>query len=37
MADYPKIITPVNHIEPVPHRVRAVLAGEVVLDTTAAI
>lgn len=37
MAEYPKMITPVNHIEPVPRRVRAVLAGEVVLDTTAAV
>lgn len=37
MADYPQMITPVNHIEPVPRRIRAVLAGEVVLDTTAAL
>jgi uncharacterized protein (DUF427 family) len=34
--DYPAILTPVNHVEPVPRRVRAVLAGETVLDTTAA-
>jgi uncharacterized protein (DUF427 family) len=36
MADYPQNNTPVDHIEPVPRRIRAVLAGEVVLDTTAA-
>ncbi|MFF5175212.1 DUF427 domain-containing protein [Micromonospora sp. NPDC000089] len=34
MADYPKAITRVGHVEPVPRRVRAVLAGEPVLDTT---
>ena len=37
MNDYPQMIAPVNHIEPVPRRIRAVLAGEVVLDTTAAL
>src|ERR1700712_5472959 len=37
MPDYPKMITPVDHIEPVPRRIRATLAGQVVLDTTAAI
>jgi uncharacterized protein (DUF427 family) len=36
VSDYPQMIAPVNHIEPVPRRIRAVLAGEVVLDTTAA-
>jgi uncharacterized protein (DUF427 family) len=36
MSDYPAMIAPANHIEPVPRRIRAVLAGEVVLDTTAA-
>ena len=35
--DYPAMITPVNHIEPVPRRVRAVLGGQVVLDTTSAL
>ena len=34
MSDYPKMITPVGHVEPVPRRVRAMLGGEVVLDTT---
>src|ERR1700761_996509 len=37
MADYPRTITPVNHIEPVPRRVRAVLGGQVVLDTNSAL
>ena len=31
--DYPEVIVPIDHIEPVPRRIRAVLAGEVVLDT----
>jgi uncharacterized protein (DUF427 family) len=31
------MITPVNHIEPVPRRIRAFLAGRVVIDTTAAL
>jgi uncharacterized protein (DUF427 family) len=35
--DYPQMIAPVNHIEAVPRRIRAVLAGQVVVDTTAAI
>jgi uncharacterized protein (DUF427 family) len=34
---YPKTITPIDHIEPVPRRIRAVLGGEVVLDTTRAL
>lgn len=34
MSAYPKNLTEVNHVEPVPRRVRAVLAGETVLDTT---
>ena len=34
MSDYPLHLTPVNHIEPVPRRIRAVLAGETVLDST---
>jgi len=36
MNDYPRSIAGVNQIEPVPRRIRAVLSGEVVLDTTAA-
>src|ERR1035438_3685917 len=36
VSDYPKMITPAGHVEPVPRRVRAMLGGEVVLDTTGA-
>ncbi|NYJ08843.1 DUF427 domain-containing protein [Petropleomorpha daqingensis] len=36
MPDYPQSITPVGHVEPVPRRVRALLGGQTVLDTTAA-
>ncbi|MFH5228878.1 DUF427 domain-containing protein [Antrihabitans spumae] len=36
MADYPSLLVPVDHIEPVPCRIRAVLADRVVVDTTAA-
>lgn len=36
MRDYPQSIVSVGHVEPVPRRVRAVLAGRTVLDTTAA-
>jgi len=37
MPDYPQSIVAVNHIEPVPRRVRATLGGRVVLDTTRAV
>jgi len=37
MAGYPQAIVPVDHIEPVPRRVRAELGGRVVLDTTHAL
>ena len=37
MDDYPKQIVTPGHIEPVPRRIRAVLGGEVVLDTTKAL
>jgi uncharacterized protein (DUF427 family) len=37
MSDYPRMIVPVDHIEPVPRRIRAMLSGAVVLDTTQAI
>jgi uncharacterized protein (DUF427 family) len=37
MADHPQMLVPVDHIEPVPRRVRAMLAGVVVLDTTKAL
>jgi uncharacterized protein (DUF427 family) len=34
---YPEKLVPVNHIEPAPRRVRALLGGQVVLDTTNAL
>jgi uncharacterized protein (DUF427 family) len=34
--DYPAMIVPVNHVEPVPRRIRAFLGGEKILDTTRA-
>src|SRR3954468_7914042 len=37
MPDYPQSVVAVNHIEPVPRRVRATLGGRVVLDTTRAV
>ena len=37
MNDYPAAITTVNHVEPVPRRIRAYLGGEKVLDTTRAL
>jgi uncharacterized protein (DUF427 family) len=36
VRDYPAMIVPVGHVEPVPRRVRAVLAGQFVVDTTGA-
>jgi uncharacterized protein (DUF427 family) len=37
MNDYPKMIVDTGHVEPGPRRVRGMLGGEVVLDTTAAL
>lgn len=37
MHGYPQLITPVDHIEPVPRRIRAVLGERVVLDTLRAL
>jgi uncharacterized protein (DUF427 family) len=37
MPDYPQALVPVNHIEPVPRRIRATLGDVVVLDTTSAL
>ncbi len=34
MNDYPAMIVPADHVEPVPRRVRAMLDGTTVLDTT---
>ena len=36
MSDYPRAIVAIDHVEPVPRRIRAMLAGAVVLDTTRA-
>ncbi len=36
MRDYPQMIVPAGHVEPVPRRIRAVLGGREVLDTTQA-
>ena len=36
MPNYPGTLVPVGHIEPVPRRLRALAANEVVLDTSAA-
>lgn len=37
MTDYPKPIVPAGHVEPVPRRVRGVLGGATVFDTTRAL
>jgi uncharacterized protein (DUF427 family) len=37
MTGYPSTLVPVNGVEPVPRRIRGLLAGETVLDTTAAL
>ena len=37
MADYPQPITPVNHMEPVPRRIRATIGATTILDTTRAL
>jgi uncharacterized protein (DUF427 family) len=34
--DYPQMITPINHIEPVPRRVRGYLGGQTIFDTVTA-
>jgi uncharacterized protein (DUF427 family) len=36
MPDYPKMITRLNHVEPVPRRIRAILEDRVVVDTLGA-
>jgi uncharacterized protein (DUF427 family) len=36
MGDYPRMMVPLDHVEPVPRRVRAILANHTVLDTTRA-
>ncbi|HEX6341042.1 DUF427 domain-containing protein [Umezawaea sp.] len=37
MTDFPASIVPVDHVQPVPRRVRGVLADEVVVDSTRAL
>jgi uncharacterized protein (DUF427 family) len=37
VSDYPQMIVPVDHVEPVPRRIRATLSGQTVLDTTKAL
>ncbi len=37
MVDHPEALVPAGHIEPAPRRIRAVLGGKVVVDTTQAI
>jgi uncharacterized protein (DUF427 family) len=37
MSDFPAMIAPNDHIEPVPRRVRAVLGNETIVDTTHAV
>jgi uncharacterized protein (DUF427 family) len=37
VTDYPGTIVPVNHVQPGPRRVRAVLGGETIVDTTRAL
>jgi uncharacterized protein (DUF427 family) len=36
VSDYPSNLVQTNHVEPVPRRIRAVLAGQTILDTTGA-
>jgi uncharacterized protein (DUF427 family) len=33
MSDYPSFLSEINHVEPVPRRIRAVLAGQTVVET----
>jgi len=37
VRNYPQMIAPTDHVEPAPRRVRAVLNGRTVLDTTRAL
>ncbi|HEY4279337.1 MAG TPA: DUF427 domain-containing protein [Conexibacter sp.] len=36
MTGYPKLLAPIDHVEPVPRRIRATLGGALVLDTVSA-
>src|SRR3954447_11145504 len=37
VRDYPQMIVAIDHVEPVPRRIRAMLAGAVILDTVNAL
>jgi uncharacterized protein (DUF427 family) len=37
MVDYPKMIAAINHMEPVPRRIRATIGAHTILDTTRAL
>ena len=37
MTDYPQMIAAIDRVEPVPRRIRAILGGAVILDTTRAL
>ena len=37
MTDYPTMIATVNHMEPVPRRIRATVGAHTILDTTHAV
>jgi len=37
VTGFPQLIVPVNHVEPVPRRIRAMLEGRMVIDTTNAL
>jgi uncharacterized protein (DUF427 family) len=37
MTDFPQMIVPVDHVEPVPRRIRATLDNRTILDTTRAV
>ena len=37
MTDYPTMIATVNHMEPVPRRIRATVGARTILDTTHAV
>ena len=37
LTGYPQAVTRTGHVEPVPRRIRAMLGGQVVVDTTRAL
>jgi hypothetical protein len=36
MTNFPAVITPINHVEPVPRRIRAFVGATAIIDTLAA-